>query len=675
MKADFSGYATKAGLKCSDGRTIMPDAFKHQDQMKVPLVWQHGHTDAENVLGHVILTHRDDGVWGDGFFNKTVKATHMKEAVDHKDITMMSIWANELIERSKMVLHGTIREVSLVLSGANPGALIENVTIRHSEDESTVLEDEAIIYTGLELELEHAVDGGGDGGDGQTVQEVYDSMNDAQKEVLHYMLGQALENAGEMGQSSMEKNEGKKDEDDPAAHGETDKEGKQMTHNVFEKGGEKTAGPVLSHADMEGLFADAIKANGSLKQVVQAYALAHGINQIDTLFPEATALTTAPEFYGRRTEWVNAVLNGARKTPFARVKTHWADLTYDDARAKGYITGSEKQEEFYGMARRETNPQTVYKKQKLDRDDIIDITDFDVVAWMKGEMRIMLDEEIARAALISDGRQVSDPDKILEDRIRPIAKDDPLFAIPVLCDFATDGISTFVDAVISYRPQYRGSGTPTMFTSEALIASAMLLKDTLGRRIYTSIEQLAAEIRVSSVIPVDIFDPAGGAPLAIIVNMNDYVIGADKGGQVSLFDDFDIDYNQYKYLIETRCSGALVKLKSALVVKQGTYVAPSPGTPHAIVPEPLNDRQSVPPVHGSLPNDGGGTQATGATAGTPGTFTPGGSTAPANVAGMTGLTASPATAWTTGQYVQTGTAGAAGQAHWSGSAWAAGMAP
>jgi HK97 family phage major capsid protein len=289
------------------------------------------------------------------------------------------------------------------------------------------------------------------------------------------------------------------------------------------------------------------------------------------------------------------------------VKTHWADLTYDDARAKGYITGTEKQEEYYGMARRETSPQTIYKKQKLDRDDIIDITDFDVVAWMKGEMRLMLDEELARAVLLGDGRLIADPDKILEDRIRPIAKDDPIFVIQVLCDLAAGDISDFVDAVIQYRPQYRGSGQPTLYTSEALISKVMLLKDTLGRRIYTSMEQFASEIRVSSVIPVDVFDPAAGNPLAILVNMNDYVIGADKGGQVSLFDDFDIDYNQYKYLIETRCSGALVKLKSAIVVKQGTFVPPPAGTVHIIVPEPPNERQSSPSVHGSLPDDDGTT--------------------------------------------------------------------
>jgi len=596
MEPDFSGYATKAGLKCSDGRTIMPGAFKHQDKAKVPLVWQHGHTDPENVLGHAILENRDDGVYTYGYFNTSSKASHAKGLIEHGDINMLSIWANELVERAGRVLHGAIREVSLVLSGANPGALIENVTIRHSDGGEDTLDDEAIIYSGLELE--HAdgddKDNNDNEDDEETVQDVYDSMSDKQKQVLHFMLGQALSDAGELEQDNI------KDDSD-----NSDQEGSTMTRNVFEKG-DKDTSPVLSHADVQGIVADATKI-GSLKQAVEAYALAHGINQIDTLFPEAQALTSAPEFYTRRTEWVNSVLSGARKTPFSRVKTHWADLTYDDARAKGYITGTEKQEEFYGTARRETMPQTIYKKQKLDRDDILDITDFDVVAWMKGEMRLMLDEELARAILIGDGRTVPDPDKILEDRIRPIATDDPLFAIQVLCDLAGGDIADFVDAVIQYRSLYRGSGMPTMYTSEGLLSKTMLLKDTLGRRIYTSLDQLATELRVSSIVPVDIFDPASGAGtvLAIIVNMNDYVVGSDKGGQVSLFDDFDIDYNQYKYLIETRCSGALVKLKSAIVVKQGTFVAPPGGSGHVIVPEPPNERQSVPPVHGSLPPDDG----------------------------------------------------------------------
>jgi hypothetical protein len=672
-EADFSGYATKSGLKCTDGRTIMPGAFKHQDQMRVPLVWQHGHSDPENVLGHTILEARDDGIYAYGFFNTSPKATHTRGLIEHQDINSLSIWANELVERSGKVLHGAIREVSLVLSGANPGALIENVTIRHSDGGEDTLDDEAIIYTGIEFDrtdstddaalIEHADAPADAPADGEkTIQDVYDSMTDDQKEVLHYMVGKAVEDAGtEVKQSNLE--------DDS---NDSDKEGSEMTRNVFEKDDDKDTPSVLSHADMQGIVADATR-NGSLKQAVESYALAHGINQIDTLFPEAQALTSAPEFFTRRTEWVNSVLSGARKTPFSRVKTHWADLTYDDARAKGYITGEEKQEEFYGTARRETAPQTIYKKQKLDRDDIIDITDFDVVAWMKGEMRLMLDEELARAILLGDGRTVPDPDKILEDRIRPIAKDDPLFVIQVKADVTANGISDFVDAVVQYRAQYRGTGTPTMYTSEALISQFMLLKDTLGRRIYTSLEQVASEIRVSSIVPVDLFDPAAGAPLAIIVNMNDYVIGADQGGQVSLFDDFDIDYNQYKYLIETRCSGALVKLKSALVVTQGTFVPPPGGTGHIIVPEPPNERQSVPPVHGSLP-DGAGNFSTGATAGAPGSWTPGGSTPPANAAGATSVVATPGTAWTVGQFVQGSTAGTAGEMHWSGTAWVAGKA-
>ena len=598
MEADFSGYATKAGLKCTDGRTIMPGAFKHQDQMRVPLVWQHGHTDPENVLGHAILENREDGVYTYGFFNSSGKATHARGLIEHGDINMLSIWANELVERAGRVLHGAIREVSLVLAGANPGAVIENVTIRHSDGDEVQLDDEVIIYTGLELDFElvHADANVSDGStDGEkTIQDIYDSMNEEQQQVLHYMIGQALEDAGSGDTAQHDNLDG---------NGTTDQEGSQMTRNVFEKGDAGEAPASISHADIKGIVADATKT-GSLKASVEAYALSHGINQIDTLFPEAQALTSAPEFYTRRTEWVNSVLSGARKSPFSRVKTHWADLTYDDARAKGYITGEEKQEEFYGTARRETNPQTIYKKQKLDRDDILDITDFDVVAWMKGEMRLMLDEELARAILLGDGRTVPDPDKILEDRIRPIAKDDPLFAIPVLVDFAAGNISNFVDAVIQWRSQYRGTGTPTLYTSEHLLSQAMMLKDTLGRRIYSSLDQFASEIRVSSIVPVDVFDPAAGQPQAIIVNMNDYVIGADQGGQVSLFDDFDIDYNQFKYLIETRVSGALVKLKSALVFKQGTFVAPPGGTDHIIVPEPPNARQSVPPVHGSLPDVG-----------------------------------------------------------------------
>lgn len=580
MEADFSGYATKAGLKCSDGRTIMPGAFKHQDQMRVPLVWQHGHSDPENVLGHAILESREDGVYAYGYFNNSAKAVHAKGLVEHKDITMLSIWANELVERAGRVLHGAIRELSLVLSGANPGALIENVTIRHSDGDEEMIDDEAIIYTGLELELEHADTSGGDTGgtsstdnsSDETIQDVYDSMTDKQKDVLHFMVGQAIEegSGGSAGQSNLDD-----DSDD------SDKEGKKMTRNVFEKD-DKSEGTVLSHSDIQGIVADATK-NGSLKQAVENYALAHGINDIEVLFPEATQLTAAPEFFTRRTEWVNGVLSGARKTPFSRIKTATADLTFDDARAKGYIKGTMKKEEFFGTSRRVTTPQTIYKKQKLDRDDIVDITDFDVVAWMKGEMRLMLDEELARAVLIGDGRDVADEDKIQETNIRPIAKDDDFYTIVINVNLgdANSDVQEIVDAIVMARQYYRGTGQPAMYTTETVIAQFLLLKDTLGRRIYTSLDQLATELRVSTIIPVEVLENEPNI-IAVLVNMSDYVIGADKGGQVALFDDFDIDYNQYKYLIETRCSGALIRPKSAMVVMKtagtDTLVAPTPPT-------------------------------------------------------------------------------------------------
>jgi hypothetical protein len=569
MEADFRGWATKAGIKCSDGRTIMPNAFQHQDKMQVPLVYQHGHSDPENVLGHAILENRgEEGVYCYGFFNESAKAAHSRILVEHKDINHLSIWANQLVERSGRVLHGAIREVSLVLSGANPGALIENVTIRHGDGDETTLDDEVIIYTEDELELSdeeaeekeekseekepeltHADD------DGETIKDIYDSMSEKQKEVLHYMVGQAIESdGGDLEQGNLD------DETN------TDKEGSTMSRNVFEKDETDTT-PVLSHSDMIDIVASAEKSKGTLKEAVEEYALAHGINDIEVLFPEATQLTAAPEFFARRMEWVNGVLSGARKTPFSRIKTATADLTFEEARAKGYIKGNLKKEEFFGTSRRVTTPQTIYKKQKLDRDDIIDITDFDVVSWMKGEMRVMLDEEIARAIMLGDGREVDDEDKINETNIRPIATDDDFYTITVNVNIedASSSVQEIVDAVVLNRQFYRGTGTPTFYTTETYIARFLLLKDTLGRRIYTSLDQLAAELRVAAVVPVEIMNDYPDI-IGVIVNMADYAIGADKGGQVSLFDDFDIDYNQYKYLIETRISGALTRPKSAMVV-------------------------------------------------------------------------------------------------------------
>lgn len=591
MKEDFSGYATKAGLKCSDGRTIMNGAFKHQDKTKVPLVWQHGHSDPENVLGYAILEHREDGVYARGFFNDSPKAAHARSLVEHGDITMMSIWANDLIERAKMVLHGAIREVSLVLSGANPGARIENVTIRHSDGDDTELEDEAIIHTGLALEskkdmskedslqesfdamsdeqkeelyhmlgeeLAHKLD---DDDEDLTIKDVYESMSEVQKQVLHYMIGEAIESAtkGELKQDNL----GDTDNTD-----NTDMKGTNVgiKHNVFEKGTD-TDKPVLSHADIEGIVADATRF-GSLKDAVQNYAISHGIENIEVLFPEAAALEGTPEWFKRRSEWVGKVLGGTRKSPFSRVKTVSADLTVEEARAKGYVKGEMKREEFFGVSKRSTTPTTIYKKQKLDRDDMIDITDFDVVSWLKGEMRIMLDEEIARAILIGDGRDVAHEDKINEQNIRPIARDHELYTtvLNVNIGDANSSVQEIIDAIVLNRKHYRGSGMPTFFTTETYIAQFLLLKDTLGRRLYKSLDELASELRVSEIVPVEVLEEEDDL-VGILVNMADYVVGADKGGQLAMFDDFDIDYNQYKYLIETRISGALTRLKSAMVVK------------------------------------------------------------------------------------------------------------
>jgi hypothetical protein len=582
MEADFAGWATRAGLKCTDGRTIMQGAFRHQDKMQVPLVWQHGHKDPENVLGHALLEDRTEGVYAYCFFNDSPKAKHMKHAVGHKDIKMLSIWANQLMERASNVLHGTIREVSLVLSGANPGALIESVTIRHSDGSDEILDDEVIIYTGLEIEhadssITTTTDSNNNASDDDdTVADVFNSMDTKQKDLLHYMVGQALES----GASSNGSNSSV--EQSNLGNNNDDKEGTKMT-NVFEQQGKGggSAGPVLSHDDMQAIVTDA-KKRGSLKEAVEEYALAHGITDIETLFPEAKTLTSAPEFFKRRTEWVNGVLSGARKTPFSRIKTHWADLNFDDARAKGYIKGTFKKEEFFAVASRVTTPATIYKKQKLDRDDIIDITDFDVVAWMKGEMRVMLDEEIARAVLISDGRAVDDEDKIPEGNIRPIATDDELYTIRVYVnmDDASSSAQEIIDAVITQRQHYRGTGMPTMYTTETVIATFLMLKDTLGRRIYRSLDELATELRVSAIVPVEVLETEPDI-LAILVNMADYSLGADRGGQVAMFEDFDIDYNQHKYLIETRLSGALTKLKSAMVVLKtaGDLELVAPDTP------------------------------------------------------------------------------------------------
>ena len=613
---DFSGYATKAGLRCTDGRTIMPGAFKHQDQMKVPLVWQHGHNDPENVLGHAILENREDGVYAYGYFNSSVKASHAKGLLEHGDINMLSIWANELIEKAGRVLHGAIREVSLVLSGANPGAIIESVTIRHSDGFETQLEDEAIIYTGIELvhsvnkqeiniveeavlthksgdanmadkaDMPNKTDAAATSSD-MTVQDVFETFSEEQKQVVYFLIGQAVEDSqGEaaMAQSGLDDdasaqevyeslNEQQQElfnalfEDAQEEINHANTKGMEMSNNIFENNNNK-AQAAISHADLQGIVADASKG-GSLKDAIESYALSHGITDVDQLFPEATALDAVPEWLKRRTEWVTKLLGDTRKSPFSRIKTMHADITLDDARAKGYVTGDLKKEEYFGVSKRITTPTTIYKKQKLDRDDMIDITDFDVVTWLKAEMRMMLDEEIARAILIGDGRDVSHEDKINEGNIRPIAKDHELYTtvVNVNLDDANSSVQEVIDAIIKNRKHFKGTGTPTMYTTETYISQFLLLKDTLGRRIYRDLGELAAELRVLDIVPVEVMEEEAEL-VAILVNPQDYVLGADKGGAISMFDDFDIDYNQHKYLIETRLCGALIKMKAAIVVKK-----------------------------------------------------------------------------------------------------------
>ena len=581
-KPDFSGYATKAGLKCSDGRTIMKDAFAHQDKTTVPLVWQHSHSEPGNVLGHAILENRDDGVYAYGYFNDTDQAKNARTLVQHGDIKSLSIYANQLTEKAKQVLHGWIREMSLVLSGANPGALIDNITLAHADGDVVTLEDEAVIYTGLDITHDDTTDPA-DTGDveddvenSKTVQEVYDSMSPEQQAVVHYMVGAALE--GESGDDASHSSDSESEDEKELVHDDNEKEGRRMTRNVFEEqSGEKKKEEkhTLTHDAMQGIIADA-QRSGSLKEAVESYALKHGIENIDVLFPEARTVTDTPEFDSRRIEWVSGVINGTRKSPFTRIKSLVADLTFEEARAKGYIKGTLKKEEFISASKRITTPTTVYKKQRLDRDDIIDITDFDVVVWLKQEMRLLLDEELARAVLVGDGRDMADEDHILDPvgapqgaGIRSILNDDELYAatVNVNIDDSNSSPSEIVDAVVGSMRLYKGSGTPTLYTTLPYITDFLLQRDTLGRRLYGSISEVASEMGVSSIVAVEVMEDYPDV-VGIIVNLSDYTLGTDKGGEVNFFDFFDIDYNQYKYLLETRCSGALTKIRSALVVRK-----------------------------------------------------------------------------------------------------------
>lgn len=575
MKYDFSGWATKNNIRCSDGRTILRDAFKHNDGQTVPLVWNHQHNESANVLGHAVLENREEGVYAYCTFNDTEAGKNAKLLVEHGDVTALSIYANQLKQNGSNVMHGTIREVSLVLAGANPGAFIDSI-IRHGE----FCEDEAVIYTGENLSLEHADQkpsdkddkaGEDDKGDGKvegnkekTIKDVVDSMSEEQKNVLYALVGQALEGK-EMAQSAIEENNNIED------GGE-----QEMKHNVFE-GKETDKKDVLSHDAMETIFKDA-KRYGSLKESFLAHAENYGIKDIEWLFPDAKNVNVPPDFIKRDDSYVQKVMRGVHHVPFSRIKSMHADITADQARAKGYIKGKLKKEEVFTLLKRTTSPTTIYKKQKLDRDDVVDITDFDVVAWLKMEMRMMLDEEIARAILVGDGRLSSDDDKINEMCIRPIAKDADLYCVkaPVtVASAATEEeiAKAFIRTVIKSRKEYKGSGSPTLFTTEDVLTNCLLLEDKNGRIIYDTVEKLATALRVKEIVTVEVMEGAKTTvesqekPLmALMVNLVDYYVGADKGGAVNMFDDFDIDYNQQKYLMETRCSGALVKPYSAIAV-------------------------------------------------------------------------------------------------------------
>ena len=585
---DFSGWATRNDLKCSDGRVIRRDAFKHDDGIKVPLVWNHQHNDPRNVLGHAWLENRPEGVYTYGFFNDSESGEIGKILVKHGDICALSIYANQLQQRGCDVLHGEIREVSLVHAGANPGAFIDSM-LKHGENS----DDEAIIYTGMPLYLSHSdadkqedkADDGEkketsekkddpekktDSDEEKTVADVINSMTEEQKNVMYAMIGRAMDDQGESDPES-------EDNNDDDSKGGTN----TMKHNVFDKD-DRQKENVLVHSDgsevsseeISTIFGD-IKRYGSLKDSV----LAHGIDNVDYLFPDAQTLANTPEFIQRDTGWVKKVMSGVHHTPFSRIKSIFADITEDDARAKGYFKGKLKKEEVFGLLKRTTTSTTVYKKQKMDRDDVVDITDFDVVAWLKSEMRMMLDEELARAYLIGDGRLASSDDKINEQNIRPIFKDEELYTIQATVSVQSsatedDKAREFIRTAIKARKNYKGSGQPTLYTTEDILTDCLLLTDTTGRDLYTDVAQLAKKLRVKEIVTVPVMEGVngknGGALMGIIVNLADYNVGADRGGAVNMFDDFDIDYNQQKYLIETRCSGALIKPYSAIALELST---------------------------------------------------------------------------------------------------------
>lgn len=567
---DFAGYATRYGVPCADGRIIDKTAFLQNNGKKVPLVYNHQHNDISNVLGHAFLECREDGVYAYGYFNDTDRGVEAKNQVIHGDLDSLSIWANRLQESGnpprKHVAHGDIKELSLVLAGANPGAFIEEI-VAHSDEEGY----EAFIYSGDSLELNHS-EGDTEKEDkpmadtnkeqepeSKSAKEVFDEMTEEQKQVAIAIAGQAVEEALKEHGIDPEKDD-------------NDEGGEEMGHSCFDNTGEDTN--VLSHDDMVTIVKEAEKTG----RMSDAF-LAHGIENIEYLFPDAQTINGAPDFIKRNDEWVNDVMNNVHHTPFSRIKSVFADITEDEARAKGYIKGKLKKEEVFSLLKRTTTPQTIYKKQKIDRDDYIDIVDLDVVAWIKTEMRMMLDEEIARAILVGDGRLASSDDKISEDHIRPIWTDADLYTIKAAVNITKDSTSAeiakaFIVEAIRSRVQYKGSGTPTLYAPDTIITECLLLEDKNGRMIYDTLDKLATVLRVSKIVTVPVMENLARTKetftyklLGIIVNLKDYNVGADKGGAVNMFDDFDIDYNAMKYLIETRCSGAMIKPYGAIAIE------------------------------------------------------------------------------------------------------------
>ena len=587
---DFCGWASKNNLRCGDGRVIREGAFKAQDGKKVPLMWNHNYSTVDTVLGHAILENRDEGVYAYGFFNDTPQGQKAKKCVEHGDIDAMSIWANDLLQEGHDVLHGVIREVSLVHAGSNPGAFLESVVTHGIAMEDG--DDECILYTGDNLILSHAAKEDNkpkektpdESEEGETIQDVVDSMTEKQRNVMFALIGEAAESA----------TGGDEDEDE---EDDTNKEGNKMKHNIFsDSNDEKDEVNYLSHSDMEKILSEA-KRVGSLREAVKlnvedGSVLVHsavpttgmitpekpvetyGFKSPSMFYPDPKAMSVVPEFIGRDTSWVSKVMSGVHRTPFSRVKSMFANITEEEARARGYIKGKQKKTEVFSTLKRTTSPTTIYKLQKMDRDDILDIRDFDVVAWIRQEMRVMLDEEVARAILIGDGRDGGTDDKISEDCIRPVVKDVDLFNVKVKVNFegkttGSDKAKALIDEIIRSHKKYKGSGSPTFYTTEDWLTEMLLIEDQIGHKLYKSTQELATALRVSDIVTVEVMEgyKIGNEDLiGVIVNLKDYNVGQDPNAGYGMFDDFDIDYNRYSYLIETRMSGSLVKPFSAVTI-------------------------------------------------------------------------------------------------------------